>query len=674
MESLSRRRQLRQPSNMLFSLTMMIINRSAWGFILCTYTLLLLVSSSLLHVVGGAYVYDGTCASNYMDSAMCSDSVDYHFYLPSGHNVSDLDSLVEAKFRRSNAAVLLTDSCQNAVLDVLCLSVFVRCPTGYSQVTTSSLSHEHITHMEMQDETGDHTHHRRITSANQGSHSQVHLSTRDFDRPCVDVCTAANAKCFNLMNVEMLGAGLMCSHVNSTKLQSQNASITELDIHEITFSVHNSTCYGGNVATKLQRQSSSRRDHWWHQRQADSRQRVYASSSRGREGHKGRHDHSELEDHEWHGAHGGDHVSHLDDEEGSQPEYENHVHGGGANIAASDDDDDNDYYHFEDSAVNQTSRIIEALLPSNQFCAEFFPQGIYSIPSPFSLFSSTMNTITKSYSYQQQILDIFNELNRSLPVWIGHECHFMMRRYLCTHAFLSPHYEAFSTVLSSMDSTDKATLLSFWESSGINTTSLLESTVRYKAYADRQVCTDYATTCKRMITRSAQAKPALSEFQVKLITPNCNAYNHTEDLHQFPNVTQVVSTVTAAYQSSSSWTLTDDDAVTSFASMTTRSSGMSITSSSNAFTIAVYSAPNVLPLAASDASTYEATCPEGFVLPDNPDEKGVDWIKGTGCAVACMYVRIEFVNCLCCSANHLIYRLCKFAGNHGGPMKNGKSC
>jgi hypothetical protein len=551
--------------------------------------LLLATSSTVVTAVTGSFVYEGSCSTDYTSSSLCASTVTYPFYLPPLINISALDAMVSERFLASNLGVLLPNKCQYSLLQLLCVSIFVRCPTGFTQaiVQLSSLAEQaDVTPL--------------AQTQVQISVPQVTLHTHDFDRPCVALCSQVNARCFEFMDLGMLGSNLLCSNIRSNSSASLTSS-TVLNVGSVfTFSDVNATCYGQEIATKISRMSAVSDVHRTLSRNRDLPKTASVTA---------------------------------------RPEV----------IQESTDDGYN--------STTSSSVVIEPLITDNNFCSEFFSDtGVYNIPNPLGYFGRSLTELSSVHSNQQQIFETFTEISDTLPRWVSADCRFALRRYVCSSAFVAPRTLSFTEFLSgsvvvsdddvtfssSSSSAYSSLLLSYWQASGINESTLLDADIRAPTYGDRKICDSYVSVCGKMLSRLPSYKPTLSPAIISLLTPpRCDALDNVTNLYLFPNASQVVARIQLAVNSSSAVLSQGRKLLSSSGNTVDSYFNVQQLSSTNRSYVSVLlsTPPNTAPLSATvtdDQSGYEGLCPHGFVIPEDPSDSRVQWVSGTGCAVACL--------------------------------------
>lgn len=546
--------------------------RTVFFMLFGLYFLSLLVTPIGVAAVNtNSLVYEGSCTTEYSLSSLCGSTITYPFYLPPNTNVSQLDDIVSRRFFSSNAGILLSDTCQYALLQLLCVSVFVRCPAGYTQQAFASQGFDNLVG-------------RKAQSSPPIPSPQITLPLHDFSRPCVSVCTHANARCFDFMDVGMLGSNLLCSnvHANSSALVVRSSSGRILDINNgYSFSDVNDTCYGAEVASKIADMNLH----------GPGRQDTY------------------------------------------RPPW--------AELPSGDDKLVVHQGAVADDGVTPSDSVrpvlIEPLMEQNHFCYDFFGEtGVYNTPNPLSAFSRSFTMLSGNQSNQQRILASLNSLDETLPKWLSPGCRFALRRYVCSYAFVAPFSQTLGSALSStVGNTSILELVAYWAVSGVNTSRLLDTNIRVPAYGDRRICDSYVSECSSMLTRLPTIRPAMSAALIELLTPpisprtnqpSCDAFDNVTGRYMFPNSSQAVAELQLAVNGT----------------MDFQQSVFNLTQLNNSYSyvpLLVSSSPNTVPMDATlsdDQSGYGVECPNGFVVPEDPTDSRVQWVSGTGCAVACL--------------------------------------
>lgn len=172
-----------------------------------------------------------------------------------------------------------------------------------------------------------------------------------------------------------------------------------------------------------------------------------------------------------------------------------------------------------------------------------------------------------------------------LPKWIDKECAIAIRKYLCYSNYLSPLPVSFARAVN---------YSGYFSSVPVKTAlaSVMSSNVYVPSYPSYEFCKHYESVCAKFLVRANNP----------LLNPNCSSVtvNNGITVHLYPNVTQ---TIAAAKVGNIVIKFPSDPYVNTYYNET--------------------------------EFTYTTSCPHGFVVPEHPDEHGVQWVSGTGCAVAC---------------------------------------
>jgi hypothetical protein len=119
---------------------------------------------------------------------------------------------------------------------------------------------------------------------------------------------------------------------------------------------------------------------------------------------------------------------------------------------------------------------------------------------------------------------------------------------------------------------------------------LFTTEVNLPSFPAESVCENYADVCAAFIAKAKSTSPQL--------VPNCSA------------TTTVGSKTVRSYPS-------DDQTIVSL--------DLTVGAADDLST-------------ATETNDYVTLCPEGFVVPDEPDDDRIKWVEGTGCAVGCRQV------------------------------------
>jgi hypothetical protein len=228
----------------------------------------------------------------------------------------------------------------------------------------------------------------------------------------------------------------------------------------------------------------------------------------------------------------------------------------------------------------------------------------------------------QAYVVQQEIEAELLRIFSNAPKWLDEDCHFAMRKYYCTAYYLKPQKRILSELLRAnrinVQNATKTWRRALNMSSTGDVSTYLNLAIYVPSYPSRSICLNYEKTCAASLARTEMAA----------FVPNCNA-----------SVTKGQSN--AFLWSSASAEGGDDDRDSdSFLLFPSVNQSVMILPRllGTSKTIDVVTAPRKLSKNAIDTYGYVTACPTGFVVPDDKLHPRNNWIKGTGCAVACRSV------------------------------------
>lgn len=212
---------------------------------------------------------------------------------------------------------------------------------------------------------------------------------------------------------------------------------------------------------------------------------------------------------------------------------------------------------------------------------------------PSSAFSTSLAPLQGPYVIQSLIEKALQTKMTVIPKYITKDCELALRKYICRSSMLKPEGETFGTAFTAAGI--KAPHLAAMKAAGINVTELLQQSVYLPSYPSYEICTDFETSCATLISRATS------------LQPNCSKTTLTTAgvVNLYPKETQILM-------------------------------NLPITLSSTVkFNVAFQTDPEM----ASDASSsYEPSCPDITVIPDDPSDPRIIWFEGTACANKCRFV------------------------------------
>ena len=210
---------------------------------------------------------------------------------------------------------------------------------------------------------------------------------------------------------------------------------------------------------------------------------------------------------------------------------------------------------------------------------------------PGNQVSSTLVPMQSSYAIQSLIESQLSSSFKQLPVWLAPKCHLSFRKYFCGSYLLKPQIIKMSEIF--VNAGIIPNYASLLVSMGVNVTGLANYEFSLPSYPSYQVCLEYASHCNSFITNSGQA--ALVAY--------CNKTSN--GIKSYPSTTQIINSI----------------------SLTVGSATIPLTFTTD---------PNTMTTA--NDNNYESSCPEGFVIPDDPNDSRVNYIDGSNCALPCRYL------------------------------------
>jgi hypothetical protein len=111
----------------------------------------------------------------------------------------------------------------------------------------------------------------------------------------------------------------------------------------------------------------------------------------------------------------------------------------------------------------------------------------------------------KPYTVQTIIETTLATTFASLPKYLSEQCHFSIRKYLCSTNMLAPQAQVFGDVKNKMSAEGRGTVEGALAQYQVNTTALYPYTFYLPSYPHQDVCIDYATNCGAFIKASGVA-------------------------------------------------------------------------------------------------------------------------------------------------------------------------
>eukprot|EP01041_Mallomonas_annulata_P006528 gene6528-13214_t len=209
-------------------------------------------------------------------------------------------------------------------------------------------------------------------------------------------------------------------------------------------------------------------------------------------------------------------------------------------------------------------------------------KDVYVPPGP--LLSPYLAPMQQPFVVQSMIEGMLKQSFSALPVFMSKDCRFALKKYFCGSYMMAPSNQVFSQVL--IDSGYSAYLPYF-------PPEVLGNTFSLPSFPHQSVCTNYQEKCGMFIMIAGQAA----------LVPHCEAVG-AGGVSQYPVSNQTLQTVPI---------------------------NLGITT----INVKYITPANMMQGSIDD--DYETQCPEGFVVPDDPDPIRTGWIPGSGCAFACHY-------------------------------------
>jgi hypothetical protein len=190
----------------------------------------------------------------------------------------------------------------------------------------------------------------------------------------------------------------------------------------------------------------------------------------------------------------------------------------------------------------------------------------------------------------QSLLDVMAQIRfDKIPAWVPRTCYTKLTEYVCGRLLMHPQEMDMIEVLE-QNGLSSAQIAAF---TALNAEAAA-TTIYLPKFADYDLCTSFQEDCAAFITR----------VDNDLLSPNCSGlveFNDVGEVRQFPeeNVTLASVYVTAL-----------------------------------GATIDFKSAPGLWEY---DETTieWETSCPEGWVIPDHPNNKHTVWVPSAPCAFGC---------------------------------------
>lgn len=191
----------------------------------------------------------------------------------------------------------------------------------------------------------------------------------------------------------------------------------------------------------------------------------------------------------------------------------------------------------------------------------------------------------------------------SLPVWLGKECHFATKKYLCSSKFMEPHTTSIRATLTPVE-------VSVITNSFPKLIGLIDNPIYIPSFHHQDVCLDYKEKC--------------GEFIALANNPSLNPIADCATFASYnPIASQPVKVTTYP----------------GFAPLDPFAPGIS--TNQRLF----FSPASRSTLALDIASEkYETLCPNGFELPENPSDFDNRFFPGSSdCALSCRYFNIIYI-------------------------------
>lgn len=215
---------------------------------------------------------------------------------------------------------------------------------------------------------------------------------------------------------------------------------------------------------------------------------------------------------------------------------------------------------------------------------------------PASQISKSFAPMQPPYVVQSKIESLLRASFADLPVFLSEDCHFALKKYFCRSSLPNVYEMTFGDAFAK--AVVPLTTLGLLLGSQANARALNVTKVYLPSFPSNDVCESYSETCAAFIKLAGKDD----------LEPSCDATATfgSNIVKKYPNTTQVLAS-------------------------------LSFTAAGTTKTLKFSSPPDDVSTAtASDG--YSTACPEGFVVPDVPDDDRIRWVDGTGCAVACRFV------------------------------------
>jgi hypothetical protein len=206
--------------------------------------------------------------------------------------------------------------------------------------------------------------------------------------------------------------------------------------------------------------------------------------------------------------------------------------------------------------------------------------------------SSQLAPLQPPYAIQSLIDSSLQLQVDALPKFMSSACNFALKKLLCRSSMPSPETISVYDAILASGSTQ---YIHIFASIGIGDRILRNWNITIPAYPAYSECINYQTTCASFL----KFIPSLGSLI------NCNSTITTPQsrvIQRFPSTRQTILLLDLPL------------------------------STSTIVHIPFQSSPDMLTTA---MSTFQTSCPDGFVIPDVPEDKDIRWIDGTGCAVPC---------------------------------------
>jgi hypothetical protein len=286
----------------------------------------------------------------------------------------------------------------------------------------------------------------------------------------------------------------------------------------------------------------------------------------------------------------------------------------------------------------------------------YIPQVYSYYNSSSSLSSASVTTVVSRleppFAVQWLMEQEVRGVMASVPSWVSTECHWSLRKALCTSRLLRPELKIFRGVLveNGVDPAwVSATLQSALNVSASVTSRLLDYSFYAPSYPHRSVCAEYVSVCGAFADR-LERTAGISTFH-----QDCNARVNQTSSSMGVGPSGGFSTGSSscgqgeqshhcayAYPSQQRQTVEVFPlAVVSSenGSVLFNLSSNSSSSGSGVMMLNVTTSANYLDGVAQSSLSqqFSTQCPHGFVVPEDKSHPRNHWMVGTGCAEACRY-------------------------------------